>query len=82
MRAAFSVLFGLAWLLPAKPTMSHHSCAAEFDINRPIELTGTVTSVEWTNPHAWIFIDVEDADGNVHNWAIELLGINALLRRG
>ena len=45
-------------------------------------MTGTVTRIEWTNLHAWIFVDTEDDDGNVQSWAIELLGINSLLRRG
>ena len=71
-----------AWLLAAVPAAPHHSFSAEFDVTRPIQLTGTVTSVEWTNPHAWLFMDVEDGDGNVENWAIELLGINSLFRRG
>ncbi len=82
MRAIFSVFLGSAWLLAAVPAVPHHSFTAEFDVNRPIELTGTVTRVEWTNPHAWLFIDVEDDDNNVQSWAIELLGINTLLRRG
>ena len=80
MRAIFSVFLGAAWLLAAVPAVPHHSFTAEFDVNRPIELTGTVTRVEWTNPHAWLFIDVEDDDNNVQSWAIELLGINTLLR--
>ncbi len=80
MRAVFSV--GVAWLLAAGPAVSHHSFSAEFDVNRPIQLTGTVTRVEWTNPHAWLFIEVEDDDSNVQNWAIELLGLNTLFRRG
>ncbi len=82
MRAVFSVFVGVAWLLAALPAAPHHSFAAEFDVNRPIEITGTVTTVEWTNPHAWLFIDTEDGDGSVQSWAIELLGINTLLRRG
>ena len=58
------------------------SFAAEFDVNRPVKLTGTITRIEWTNPHSWIFIDTEDDDGNVQNWAIELISTNGLLRRG
>lgn len=82
MRAVFSVFLSAAWLLAAAPAVAHHSFAAVFDINRPIEFTGTVTRLEWTNPHAWVYIDVEDADGNVQNWSIELLGINTLLKQG
>ena len=82
MRAMFSVFLGAAWLLAAVLAVPHHSFTAEFDVNRPIELTGTVTRVEWTNPHAWLFVDTVNDDGNVESWAIELLGINTLLRRG
>ena len=82
MRVLFSIIVGVAWLLAAIPAAPHHSFAAEFDLNRLIELRGTITRVQWTNPHAWLHIDVEDDDNNVQSWAIELLGINALIRRG
>ena len=82
MKAAFVGLVGVAWLLTAASATAHHSFAAEFDINRPVKLTGTVTKLEWTNPHAWVFIDAKDDKGNAQSWAIELVGINDLLRLG
>jgi hypothetical protein len=82
MKLVLLVVVGVAWLLAAAPAAPHHAFAAEFDINRPVTLTGTVTKIEWTNPHAWLFVDTKNDNGSVQNWAIELVGINDLLRLG
>lgn len=63
------------------PVMAHHAFTAEFDSSKPVRLTGTITKVEWINPHSWMYIDVTDARGKV-NWSIELAAPNAMLRRG
>jgi len=63
---------GIALLLTAVPTFGHHAFAPEFDWKKPVTLTGTVTKVEWANPHALISIDVKDAAGTTTNWALEL----------
>jgi Family of unknown function (DUF6152) len=81
-RIALSVLmagmaFGASPLLQA-----HHSFASEFDAAKPIKLTGTVTKVEWRNPHTYFFVDVKDEKGSIHNWAMELGSPNVLMRRG
>ena len=65
--------------LPA--VAAHHSFAAVFDRERPIELTGTVTKLEWANPHVWFYIDVAN-DGRIENWGFELGSPSGLIRRG
>ena len=61
---------------------AHHNFRAEFDINAPFTVTGTVTRVEWTNPHTWFYLDVKDDNGAVVNWAMEMGSPNALMRAG
>ena len=73
---------GVSMLLMAVPVLAHHAFAAEFDASQPVALKGTLTKMEWTNPHGWIFVDVKGADGKVVNWACETGGANALYRRG
>ena len=61
---------------------AHHSFSAEFDITKPVTVTGTVTMVRWSNPHGWIYVDVKDANGKVVNWSFETAAANQLYRRG
>ena len=73
---------GLAVMVGQMPLRAHHAFAAEYDRDKPITLTGAVTKLEWTNPHARIYIDVKDAKGEVINWDFELGPPNGLMRRG
>jgi hypothetical protein len=75
-----AILAGLS--LAAAPLVAHHAFSAEFDANKQVILKGTVTKMEWINPHAWLHIDVKEADGKVTAWDIELGPPNALIKRG
>ena len=77
-----ALLTGAALLIGAVRVLAHHSFAAQYDAARPIELKGTVTKVEWTNPHARFYIDVQDASGKIENWNFEMASPNVLSRNG
>ena len=75
-------LVSCALLLAAMPASAHHAFAAEFDSDRPVKVRGTITKIEWVNPHAWLYVDVKSPDGKVVNWHFELGPPNALFRLG
>lgn len=75
-RSCIYLVMGL--LLSVRPALGHHAFSAEFDLNTPVRLDGTVTRIEWTNPHAYVFLDVKDKSGSVTNWKIEVAGCDEL----
>src|SRR2546430_14873352 len=75
-------VLGAGVLTATVPIAAHHSFAAEYDAQKPVKMTGTVTQMEWINPHAWIHMDVKKPDGKVESWMVEAGAPNALLRRG
>ena len=72
----------LSLVLAAAPALAHHSFAAEYDTKKPVELKGTLTSLDWINPHAWIHMEVKDENGKVTQWDCELNSPNILIRNG
>jgi hypothetical protein len=85
MRTKFAVAIAVLGLFLTGTAISlaaHHSFAAEFDANRPVNFTGTITRMEWVNPHVWLHLDVKKPDGSVENWAFEAGTPSVLFRRG
>jgi hypothetical protein len=85
MRTKFATvvcIVGLAMCGAAASVSAHHAFAAEFDAKKPVNFKGTVTKMEWINPHTWLHVDVKKTDGTVENWAIEAGTPNVLFRRG
>jgi hypothetical protein len=83
MRPLLSIAFAcVVWTASGLPALAHHSGAAEFDSHKKVDLTGVVTKVEWTNPHAHFYIDVKDSNSGVNNWNLELASPNVLIRNG
>ena len=74
------VVFAL--MIAAKPVLAHHAFSAEFDQSKPVKVQGEITRLEWTNPHAWLFIDSKGTDGKLVTWRFEMGAPNALLRAG
>jgi len=82
MRTRLIALASLGVVIAAAPVWAHHSFAAQFDDKAPVTIKGTLSKMEWLNPHTWIHVDVKEPDGKVVTWAIEGATPNSLLRRG
>jgi hypothetical protein len=83
MKRATLALSAMACLLMVSvAAWAHHSVQAEFDLNKPLTITGVVTKVEWINPHSYLYLDAKDQSGNVKHWAFEMAGPGALRRAG
>ena len=76
------VLFAAGALWSAQPAQAHHAFAAEYDVAKPVTLSGTLTRMEWVNPHGWIYMDTKEPDGTVKHWTVETSGPSQMSRRG
>jgi Family of unknown function (DUF6152) len=76
------LLVAAALLVAAVPALAHHAFSAEFDQAKPVKVAGAISRLEWTNPHAWLFVDSKSPDGKVVTWRFEMGAPNALLRAG
>jgi hypothetical protein len=81
-RVTFALSVLPCLLLISLAAWAHHSVQAEFDLNKPLTMTGVVTKVEWINPHSYLYLDVKDENGNMKHWAFEMAGPGALRRAG
>ena len=82
MRRNFPLIAAFMLLVLVTPTFAHHSETAEYDVTKPVKVTGTISKVEWMNPHIWFYVDVKDENGKITTWGISSAPPGILLRRG